>query len=105
MEKILEKSGKSQGILSVRKSGNPVVEEVSYMMLGSLCWRCQYLSFRLSVLHFVIILRYRCHDDDNSKDWCKELDAAAAVHVKQVEREAGRAETSGLFAGVWIIHL
>ena len=23
MEKILEKSGKSQGILSVRKSGNP----------------------------------------------------------------------------------
>ena len=24
MEKILEKSGKSQGILSVRKSGNPV---------------------------------------------------------------------------------
>ena len=26
MEKILEKSGKSQGILSVRKSGNPVVD-------------------------------------------------------------------------------
>ena len=26
MEKILEKSGKSQGILSVRKSGNPAVE-------------------------------------------------------------------------------
>ena len=25
MEKILEKSGKSQGILSVRKSGNPVI--------------------------------------------------------------------------------
>ena len=25
MEKILEKSGKSQGILSVRKSGNPGV--------------------------------------------------------------------------------
>ena len=24
MEKLLEKSGKSQGILSVRKSGNPV---------------------------------------------------------------------------------
>ena len=24
MEKIMEKSGKSQGILSVRKSGNPV---------------------------------------------------------------------------------
>ena len=44
------------------------VEEVSYMVRGSLCWRCQYLSFRVSVLHFVIILRYRCHDDDNSKD-------------------------------------
>ena len=27
MEKILEKSGKSQGILSVRKSGNPVIIE------------------------------------------------------------------------------
>ena len=26
MEKILEKSGKSQGILSVRKSGNPVIQ-------------------------------------------------------------------------------
>ena len=25
MKKILEKSGKSQGILSVRKSGNPVL--------------------------------------------------------------------------------
>ena len=28
MEKILEKSGKSQGILSVRKSGNPVLQNL-----------------------------------------------------------------------------
>ena len=30
MEKILEKSGKSQGILSVRKSGNPVNTELYF---------------------------------------------------------------------------
>ena len=28
MEKILEKSGKSQGILSVRKSGNPDINDL-----------------------------------------------------------------------------
>ena len=34
MEKVLEKSGKSQGILSVRKSGNPACEK--HIMIGDL---------------------------------------------------------------------
>ena len=36
MEKILEKSGKSQGILSVRKSGNPVVDLLYCDQIGNL---------------------------------------------------------------------
>ena len=43
MEKILEKSGKSQGILSVRKSGNP--ELAMYHMI---CQRGSFAS--LSVI-------------------------------------------------------
>ena len=35
MEKILEKSGKSQGILSVRKSGNPVSVDAGTDAFGS----------------------------------------------------------------------
>ena len=36
MAKILEKSGKSQGILSVRKSGNPACEKITFPQLR---WR------------------------------------------------------------------
>ena len=36
MEKILEKSGKSQGILSVRKSGNPVIPILTFVLTGDI---------------------------------------------------------------------
>ena len=39
MEKILEKSGKSQGILSVRKSGNPVEMWLKFCQ-DPLCRKC-----------------------------------------------------------------
>ena len=35
MKKILEKSGKSQGISSEEKSGNPAVDTIDYPMPGS----------------------------------------------------------------------
>ena len=46
MKKILEKSGKSQGILSVRKSGNPADQNVGPMLdNGFICFIFQIVMF------------------------------------------------------------
>ena len=59
MEKILEKSGKSQGILSVRKSGNPVIATrtiVDYVP-SSVCSTTQFRKIRENI-HFVETYMY-----------------------------------------------
>ena len=49
MEKILEKSGKSRGILSVRKSGNPVTCHYS----SSNYLRTLTFKFRRHLFHYL----------------------------------------------------
>ena len=47
MEKILEKSGKSQGILSVRKSGNP--DNANYNTNHNVIYNVIHNSFTMSI--------------------------------------------------------
>ena len=71
MEKILEKSGKSQGILSVRKSGNPErmrtlprcfqmnssVSSISILFSFKNCVNHISLMWKYSKLHCIVVIR------------------------------------------------